>query len=228
MQKNVALDFKVGVFVLIGIVILVALILFIGDFRILKPGYNFDIMFSFTNGLQKSSPVRLAGVEVGQVEEVKIVIDKQNNDLKVRVRVWVEEDAEIPLDSKIEINTLGVLGQKYIEIIPGNDFSVITGDGDVLPGTDPVPMFEIANMGRRIALKFEDSVNKARKILGDEDIRVDLKESLQDLRMMIKEVKNGKGTLGKLIYERKIYDDLEELVLDIKANPWKLFKQETP
>jgi len=226
MQRNTAVDFKVGIFVFIGVIILVFLILFIGDFKIFKPGYNFKMIFNFTNGLQESAPVRLAGVEVGQVEAIKILIDQDKNDLKVEVKVWVIQEAKIPKDSEIEINTLGVLGQKYIEIIPGVDFSQLVRAEDVLIGHDPVPMYEFASLGKRVVLKIEDSVNRASEFLNDEELKLNLKSSIYDLKQLVEFIKDGNGTLGRLIFEKKLYNDLEEMVADVKANPWKLIHKE--
>ena len=64
--------------------------------------------------------MRLAGVEVGLVKKLQVFVDKNDGGkTKVRVNVWIKDDIAIPADSKITINQLGILGEKYLEIIPG-------------------------------------------------------------------------------------------------------------
>lgn len=223
MQKNTLLDFKVGIFVLIGIVILAFLILFIGDFRIFKPGYNLKVQFGFANGVKKSAPVMLSGVEVGQVNDVKIYLDKKAKKMIAEISIWLEETAKVTKDSVVQINSLGILGEKYVEITPGSDFDNILKENDLLIGQDPVSMHEITSLGKKIALKLDESISMVNDVVGDEKVRMNLKTTIEDLRNLVEQIQSGQGILGKLIYDKKMQADLEEMVADIKAHPWKLF-----
>ena len=60
------LELAVGLFIIIGLIIFVAFVFLVRDFQIVKPGYKFDIIFGFANGLKVGSPARLSGVDVGK------------------------------------------------------------------------------------------------------------------------------------------------------------------
>ena len=196
------LELLVGAFIFIGLIILVLFVFLIRDFQIIKPGYKFDIIFGFANGVKVSAPVRLAGVDVGEVKSLKIFYDPASQRTKVRVKAWVAQESRIPLDSDVWINTLGLLGEKYIEIIPGNDYNLLVKNGDVVSGEDPVSMEEVTKEAKKIVLKFDGALNGLNDILG--------------------RISSGEGTIGKLIYDGTVYKNLEEMSDDLKRNPWKL------
>jgi phospholipid/cholesterol/gamma-HCH transport system substrate-binding protein len=108
----------------------------------------------------------------------------------------VHKDVNIPLDSKVWVNTLGLLGEKYVEVMPGQDFSNLLKPGQDLTGEDPLPMNEVMKEAKNIA----DNINTG-----------------------VERIINKEGTVGKLLFDDKIYNELEATVTDIRKNPWKLF-----
>lgn len=206
------LELLVGVFIVIGLVILVFFVFFIRDFQITKPGYRFNIVFGFANGVRVGSPCRLAGVDIGEVKRIDVFYDADAAKTKVRVGVWVKKDASVPSGSEVWINTLGLLGEKYIEIIPGSDYTSLVKEGGTLTGQDPVAMEEITEETKKLVLKLEDTLSGLNDVLG--------------------QIKAGQGTLGKLVYDETIYQnvegatqDLKELAEDLKRHPWKLLSK---
>ena len=114
------MELKVGVFVFIGLGILAFFILSIGSFRTWAQGYEVRFIFDFINGVKKGAPVRFAGVDVGEVKRINFVRDG-TNETQVEIVCWVEDRVMIPRDSTIWVNTLGLLGEMYVEVIPGDD-----------------------------------------------------------------------------------------------------------
>ncbi|MFH0855546.1 MAG: MlaD family protein [Candidatus Omnitrophota bacterium] len=190
------LEMKVGIFVFIGLIILVIFVLSIGGVKTWASGYRVNFVFRFVNGVKIGAPVRFAGVDSGVVKSIKVLYDPKDLYTKVRVTCWVNRNANIPLDSKIWVNTLGLLGEKYIEIIPGNDYSKLLVEGGDLYGEDPLPMNEIMRTAKNIT----DNLNTG-----------------------IERIVNKEGTVGKLLYDDTIYNELEATISDIRKNPWKLF-----
>jgi phospholipid/cholesterol/gamma-HCH transport system substrate-binding protein len=190
------LELKVGIFVFIAIVILTIFILSIGGFKTWSSGYEVNFVFNFVNGVKIGAPVRFSGVDIGQVKHINLIIPKLQEKTKVRIRCWVKSDVRIPLDSTIWVNTLGLLGEKYIEIMPGRNYSKCLAANQELAGEDPIPMHEVTVLAKKI---------------GD------------DLEQTLGGIKNKQGTIGKLIYDDTIYKELEALVTDIRKHPWKLF-----
>ncbi|MFC1805028.1 MlaD family protein [Candidatus Omnitrophota bacterium] len=111
------LELKVGVFVFAGIAILVIFVLSLGSFKTWASGYQVNFIFDFVNGVKRGAPVRFAGVEVGEVKEINFVFEATNK-LQVQIVTWIEHEVNIPVDSTVWVNTLGLLGEKYIEIMP--------------------------------------------------------------------------------------------------------------
>lgn len=205
MTMRSRLELAVGIFIIIGLIVFVSFVFLIRDFQIIKPGYRFDIVFGFANGLKISTPTRLAGVDVGEVQGIKIFYDPVVSQTKVRVRVWVKADSNIPKDSQVWINTLGLLGEKYIEIIPGKNYDSLVKEGDVLAGEDPVAMEEITEKTKELVLKIEESVN--------------------GLNYVLEKIKAGEGTIGKFVNDETVYKNIEEMSDDLRRHPWKLFRK---
>ncbi len=210
MNTKSRIELAVGIFIVIGLIILVSFVFLITDFQIIKPGYKFDVIFGFANGLRESAPARLAGVDIGEIKRLQVLYDPDTLKTKVRVGVWVNADARIPSDSKVWINTLGLLGEKYLEIIPGKNYNVLVKAGDAIMGEDPVAMAEITEETKKLVLKIDG-----------------VAAGLNDL---LAKIKTGQGTLGKLVYDDTVYqnmslvtDDLKEMAEDLKKHPWKLF-----
>jgi phospholipid/cholesterol/gamma-HCH transport system substrate-binding protein len=190
------LELKVGVFVFIAIVLLAVFVLSIGGFKTWTYGYNVSFIFNFVNGVKIGAPVRFSGVDVGEVKHVNLIVPRNPGGTRVRLVCWVRSNVRIPLDSTIWVNTLGLLGEKYIEIIPGKDYSKCLARNQELKGEDPLPMHEVTVLAKKI---------------GD------------DIDQVLIGLNNKEGTIGKLLYDDTLYKELEALVTDIRKHPWKLF-----
>jgi phospholipid/cholesterol/gamma-HCH transport system substrate-binding protein len=195
-SQTKAFELKVGIFIAMGILIFFIIVFSIGDVYIIKKGYHIKTVFTFANGITESAPVRLAGVHVGQIDEITIFFDETDNRTKVRLLAWIQdEDMKIPQDSMALINTLGLLGEKYLEIFPGTDAASFLNDGDEIVGRDSIAT-------ELLAQKFDKLADATNTVMG--------------------RLRDGEGTIGKLLVEEKIYQDLEAFVEDIKKHPWKL------
>jgi len=190
------LELKVGIFVFIGLAIMVTFVLLISDIKTMTSGYIVKFKFNFVNGVKVGAPVRFAGVDVGEVKDIRIIFNPKEQKSDIEISGLIRQGIKIPADSLVWVNTLGLLGEKYIEIMPGKNYSIVIKPNDTLIGNDPMAMQEVGEL--------------AKKIAGDVDLSL--------MRLMNKE-----GTVGKLLYDDKLYNELEALIIDIRKNPWKLF-----
>jgi len=223
------LELKVGVFVLIALIVLTGFVFLISDISFFKPGMTLKVTFGFANGLKKAAPVRVAGVDVGKVQDIRIFYDSTSQKTRVEITAWIGGDTKIPVDSTAWINQLGLLGEKYLEIIPGVNHISFLKNNDQMVGDDPIAMEELAEMGRKIAKKFESSIDNINQAVNTEQGRKDLKDLLANSRQIsdslnsvLLRVKDGQGTVGKFLYDDRVYNDIESFAADIKKNPWKL------
>jgi len=199
-MKSMEFDIKIGLFISVGLILLTIITFSINDF-FFKPGYNIYAILGFANGVKKSAPVRLAGIEVGEVKEASVFKDK-NNKTMVKLKLWLTSDAKVEKDSQMIINTLGLIGEKYVEIVPGTPGTTFLANGDTIIGYDSVSVEQITKKGYDIALKLEATIDSLDSILD--------------------QVKSGNGTVGRLLFDDTLYNDVEAMIKDIKAHPWKL------
>lgn len=191
-------ELKVGIFIMIGIAILFLIVFSIGDVNLSKTGYKIKVLFGFASGIGSSAPVRLAGVGVGQVQGIRIIRDEKAKTTKAEITVWINDGAKVEEDSVVTINTLGLLGEKYLEIFPGTSGKPLLKNNDVITGRDPVPM---------------------------EKITENLANLSESIKTIVDKIKSGEGTVGKLLMDDSVYKNLEEFTADIKRHPWKLLNK---
>jgi len=118
---------KVGVFVIVGIALLVFMSLKVGGLRIGKSeGYTLYATFDSAAGIDPSASVKIAGVEVGRVEKITLTGNKARIVLRMRPEVKVGKGFRATLKST------GLLGEKYIELIPGKGDGGTLRDGDYI------------------------------------------------------------------------------------------------
>ena len=133
-MKKLTLEAKVGIFLILGIAFLTYMTVRVGDLRFgKKSGYSIFVDLDSAAGLEKSSPVRVAGVEIGRVESIEL---KGN---KARLQLFLPSSVELSTDSKVFIKSEGLLGEKYIEIVSGDlKNSPIRPQGEIEQGASPV------------------------------------------------------------------------------------------
>jgi phospholipid/cholesterol/gamma-HCH transport system substrate-binding protein len=123
-MRERSLELKVGLMILISSAILAGFVFVLGNFS-LKSGFNLYVDFDYIGSLQPGAPIKVSGIKVGKVEDVAYLggkIDpKTNRRVQVRVTAWVEDRVKDSLraDAEFFINTAGVLGEQYLEIVPG-------------------------------------------------------------------------------------------------------------
>ena len=190
------MELRLGIFVFLGLIIFAVFILSVGGIRTWTSRYKINIVFDFINGVRTGAPVRFAGLDAGEVKSIKIFYYKNTSKPKIRVTCWVNDEIKVPADSKVWINTLGLLGEKYVEIMPGNQFeNTLLPEGEIV-GEDPIPMNDVMKSAKNIVDSVDTGINK---------------------------ILNKEGSMGKIIYGDDLYNELSALITDLRKNPWKLF-----
>ncbi len=133
MEKNSKrLEYKVGMFVGIGLIAILVSILLLGGNRMVFTRYaNFHTPFTEVQGLFPGSVVSLAGLPVGNVSE--ITFSSQTNQLEVHFQVDAKFSEKITAGTKAEIRTQGALGDKYIYLTPGAIGGELIAEGSSIP-----------------------------------------------------------------------------------------------
>jgi len=243
-MKKGDLEFKVGVFVVGALALLGFMVLRAGEMYI-RPGYTVKFIFDTVSGVDKGSPVRLAGVPIGEVKKFRALENKDGKH-NVEIEAFVDEGVKIEKDADLRVATMGFLGEKYIDIYPGTPGTAIIASGDTLIGRQLTGMDDVFDSGQKLIQKMEYVAEDLREITGDkefgkavkgtfvngdktfanlESASADLKDAAASTKVVMARLRDGEGTVGKLLKEDKVYKDLEAFVADIKKNPWKLLKK---
>jgi phospholipid/cholesterol/gamma-HCH transport system substrate-binding protein len=200
MPKESKLELKVGSFVLFSLIVLTVFIFSISDTSSLKKGKTIKVIFGFANGLKKNAPVRMAGVDEGIVKDIDLFFDREDSKTKAKIDLWVSSKLQIPSDSVILINQLGLLGEKYIEILPGVNTKEFLRDVATVIGKDPVPQEIISEKVTEIVKKLEIAIGNVNQIIENEENKGSLNQTLKNLSLLtgnlndvVVHVKDGKG-----------------------------------
>ncbi len=107
---------RVGIFVLLGLIVLTFFTFRVSKWGLIaEKGYRLTVDFDTAAGLEPKSDVKMAGVPIGKVEEIELVGNR------ARLVLRIHQGIRIPIDSIGSIQTQGLLGEKYVEILPGKD-----------------------------------------------------------------------------------------------------------
>jgi len=113
-MNTISTEAKVGLFILMGLIILGYMSFKVGQTSFgMRKGYPISVSFDNVAGLKKDASVQMAGVEIGRVEEIRL------KDGKALVSMRIIPSVNLERDVVAAIKTHGILGDKYIEIIPG-------------------------------------------------------------------------------------------------------------
>jgi phospholipid/cholesterol/gamma-HCH transport system substrate-binding protein len=189
-------DLRVGLFVLVGLVVLAAGIFYVTGGP-LGPKYRITTNLPEVSGLVNGAPVRLDGVEIGNVESMKLIprmpgkARDKNKNIEVSMRIDKKYQSEILTDSTASLVTEGLLGNRYVNITRGFTGTPI-GDPGVVPGTEEKAMKEV--------------VERSAEVLGN------LNALSDEVRELIHGVKEGKGSLGKMLTDEQVYNHLNSIL----------------
>lgn len=223
MVKESNLEFKVGLFVLIAIVLLTFFIFSVSGSSLMSQGKSFSVVFEFASGLKKNSPVRIAGVDEGIVKDINLFFDRQDSKTKAAVELIVKREVMIPADSTVTINQLGLMGEKYVEIFPGINTKEFITEGQTIIGKNPIAQEVLTERVMEVANKLEQSIVGVNRILGDEERMEALGKTFENLDHMtgqineiVYKLNNGKGTFGKLLSDDKFYNSFQKVAEELE------------
>ncbi len=130
-MKRFDLEFSVGIFIIIGIICLGYLSVKLARMEILgDEGVTLIASFSDIGGLKQGAQVEIAGVSIGRVTGISL------EDYRARVVLSIDPDIQIQEDAIARIKTKGLLGEKFVDIMPGGS-DVILSDNEKIRETQP-------------------------------------------------------------------------------------------
>jgi phospholipid/cholesterol/gamma-HCH transport system substrate-binding protein len=225
-------EVKVGIVVLVAIALLIFMILTAsGEIGFIREEFLVRARVAEVDGLIPGNEVRLAGVRVGNVVEVKFgeipVRPEDPNTVEIVMRVNPEIARErIRSDSVVTLGSIGLLGDKVVEISPGTKKGTPIRSGDYLqssPGTnirkiisgvDPLiaDLVDTAEQIKQMVLRINQGQGTVGKLIRDPKVYEDLDATIIEAHDLVRRIREGEGTVGRLINDPTLYDDLKRTI----------------
>ncbi len=198
---------RVGAFVLAGLLVFGGLIYMLGrSAGLFERQYRLVAGFGQTLGLVQGATVRLAGVAVGHVGEIRL---PEAGGGKVRVEILIARRVQdrIRADSIARIETLGLLGDKIVDISLGSPGAAILQEGAELRTEEPFDTARLTQQGAELLKNLIDLSAELRTGLARvtaSPAASDLEATVRSLRSLATEIERGQGVLNRLVYDRKL------------------------
>lgn len=170
MKLKMTNEAKTGILVIICLAVLGALILKVGNFKLLQEGYIVKAQFRYTAGVQKHAPVRLSGVDVGEVKDIRILY---GDDTLIELDIWLNEGVKLRSDSTAYVTTLGLMGEKYIEVKAGSNTSEYAKPGDQISTEEPLRLEELIEIGKKVAEDIGKLTRDVNAVISDNRPKID-------------------------------------------------------
>jgi phospholipid/cholesterol/gamma-HCH transport system substrate-binding protein len=137
-MKTYIIELIVGIFVVAGIVAMVYLSITLGDVEIFgRKGYAVYAVFDSASGLREGAAVEMAGVEIGKIEKVQL------KDFLSLIEMRIDPDVKIPEDTIASIRTSGLIGEKFVKLIPGGSDDWIEDGGKIIDTESSIDIEEL-------------------------------------------------------------------------------------
>ncbi len=193
---------KVGVFVIIGIIILTYMSMRVGELSFKRAkGYDVNVYFDSATGLAKDVQVEIAGVEVGRVRKISL----ENG--KALVVLRINSNVKLTKDAKAVIRTKGILGDKYVELVPGSPSAPPLKEGDRIVKTVPTTdMDSLMITLEEVAKNINRLTNSLANVVGGEKGEASLNSIIENIKEMVE-------TLNRTVQENN--EDVTNIIVNL-------------
>ncbi|MBX3234883.1 MAG: MCE family protein [Nitrospiraceae bacterium] len=182
---------KIGLLVVVALSILAYMILNLEEgMGLIQHKTKFRALVPHTQGLKIGGPVRMNGVDIGNIHGIAI----SGETAQVEIKFTVQQAAAIHIrqDAAIHIRALGLLGDKFLEIAPGSPNQPPLPPNSVIVGQPETDMTDLA----ATASVTIEKVNAA----------------LEQIQLALKAITQGQGTTGKLVNDPELFDRSKEVL----------------
>lgn len=226
-MNNTSQNIRVGLFFLLGLALAWITFESLNGGRIFKKsGYTLVAGFANLKGLKTGDEVRMAGVKVGAVALTRLAGHR------VEALLTVEPGIQIPVDAVASVEQSSLLGSNYLGITFGTPGGPLLKDQDEIKTKPTVDMSEVISQLGNLGSKLEQVAGDIGKAMGGggesgnffqkldklvTDNGPKLTETVSNLQDITAKIKNNEGTLGRLVNDPKLHDELLAAITELKA-----------
>ena len=208
---------RVGLVVTGALAVLFFTILFAGNLgELFASRTTIYAAFDGVKGLQRGAPVWFAGVQVGAVNSIQFTFDK-----KVQVAMSMDKGALAYLkrDSRATILTLGLLGDKYVEMSPGSKEAEGLAPGGSVEGmTRP----EVSDEVSRLVKGAESEKSSLGRLLREDELYREFLSSVREIKRFAETLNKSQGTFNKFVKDPELYERFLKAAQSLDAVSGKL------
>lgn len=211
---------KVGIVITTALFVLFFTVFFAGGLeRIFSPKVEIQAKIKDVKGLRNGSPVWLAGVEIGSVKDMKL-----HDEYGTIITLSIRQDLLnfIKKDSVATVQTMGLLGDKYIELTAGSPGSKPISKGDIIEGKAQLEIKDLVDASAgsiskitdfvdkldKFIVKIEQSEGTIGKLINDPSLYKNLTDSTKKLSTILNDFETSNSTLNMLIKDPTLYNKL--------------------
>jgi phospholipid/cholesterol/gamma-HCH transport system substrate-binding protein len=173
------------------------------------------------SGLRTGAPVRLQGVDIGNVVMVRVVPERAPNPVEIKMRIAARHAARfIRKDTQVTLSTAGVLGETYINLDSNTAKGAPAVDGDTLFAKDVPDFQDVVKSSQGTLQNIDVLLKRADRIMGavesgqgsigqliyDKKLYNNLNSSINQVQQILADINNGKGSIGKLLKDEEMYN----------------------
>ncbi len=236
-------EVRVGLFLVVAFLILIALFELVGKETIFARMVEYRTSFKAIPGLKLGDPVRLAGVGVGTVRDIRVI------GARVEVVVRVKPGTPVKTDSIATIKLTSLLGTNFVDLTFGSPAAQVAPPGSLLQSSEPPDLNTLLarlndaagdvqilakqvneGLGKsiepisaafqsmdKIAKKIEKGEGTLGRLITDDGLYREIRGIAGNLSRVSEQIAKGEGTLGKLVADDALYKDLRTLTTDLRG-----------
>jgi phospholipid/cholesterol/gamma-HCH transport system substrate-binding protein len=154
-------EWKVGLWVLSGIVLLMCLLVLFSKGFSFTPTYTLQLKAASSGILKRRAPVAIAGVPIGWISDIRLAPDSKS----VTMVLKIQSAQEIRSDARFVIEASGFLGDQFITVIPVDNSGTKLKDGDTVTAEAPFDLQEVARSAQKFILHWDDTAKQVNSII---------------------------------------------------------------
>ncbi|HVU18071.1 MAG TPA: MlaD family protein [Candidatus Didemnitutus sp.] len=233
-MNNKSQTVRVGLFFLLGLALAWITLESLNGGRLFRPkGYTLVAGFANLKGLKSGDEIRMAGVKIGSVTTTRLA------GRRVEALLNIDPEVQIPTDAVASVEQSSLLGSNYLAVTFGTPGGPLLKDQDEIKTRPTVDLSEVITQLGAVGNKIEQVLDGVSKqfnggengnLFSKLDKLVDengpkLTETISNLQDITNKIRNGDGTIGRLVNDPKLHDDLVATVGEIKqaANDARTF-----
>lgn len=217
-------EIRAGIFLLSSFAILVVMVFAVSDIQSLfKQKKEVKALFLFSDGIEKNAQVRLSGIKVGKVADIRVAPEFAG---KIELTLNIFSDTVLKEDTKAAIKTLGLVGGKYVELTGGSPKARLLEPGGMIIGEESFKLEDLTRAALDVVDKLKNVATNLDHMLGDAALAKSLKTTIQNLQEVSENVKTMTSNKDEVARTLK---NLPELLkkIDESANNLKALTEKS-